>query len=86
MLPHCLPWATIVILIAVASSLSSASPMLWCAEALTLRANDRAQAMAVRRRLINRLRHGSMFVMSSMMNTLNQPLNGVVLSNSDMMA
>mgnify|MGYP006892999859 CR=1 FL=1 len=27
-----------------------------------------------------------MFVMSAMMNTLNQPLNGVVLSNGDVMA
>ena len=68
-----LPWATIVILIAVAFTYIVGFALLWCAEALTLRANDGYGVWG-------------MFVMSAMMNTLNQPLNGVVLSNSDVMA
>ena len=61
-----LPWATIVILIAVAFTYIVGFALLWCAEALT--------------------GVWGMFVMSAMMNTLNQPLNGVVLSNGDVMA
>ena len=36
-----LPWATIVILIAVAFTYIVGFALLWCAEALTLRANDK---------------------------------------------
>ena len=53
-----LPWATIVILIAVAFTYIVGFALLWCAKALTLRANDK----------------------------LKPWLNGVVLSNSDVMA
>ena len=37
-----LPWATIVILIAVAFTYIVGFALLWCAEALTLRANRKA--------------------------------------------
>lgn len=81
-----LPWATIVILIAVAFTYIVGFALLWCAEALTLRANDKLKPWLYG--VVGLIGYGvwGMFVMSTMMNTLNQPLNGVVLSNSDVMA
>ena len=81
-----LPWATIVILIAVAFTYIVGFALLWCAEALTLRANDKLKPWLYG--VIGLIGYGvwGMFVMSAMMNTLNQPLNGVVLSNGDVMA
>ena len=60
--------------------------LLWCAEALTLRANDKLKPWLYG--VVGLIGYGvwGMFVMSAMMNTLNQPLNGVVLSNGDVMA
>lgn len=76
-----LPWATIVILIAVAFTYIVGFALLWCAEALTLRANDKLKPWLYG--VVGLTGYGvwGMFVMSAMMNTLNQPLNGVVLSN-----
>ena len=70
-----LPWATIVILIAVAFTYIVGFALLWCAEAWLYG-------------VVGLIGYGvwGMFVMSAMMNTLNQPLNGVVLSNGDVMA
>ena len=81
-----LPWATIVILIAVAFTYIVGFALLWCAEALTLRANDKLKPWLYG--VVGLIGYGvwGMFVMSAMMNTLNQPLNGVVLSNGDVMA
>ena len=81
-----LPWATIVILIAVAFTYVVGFALLWCAEALTLRANDKLKPWLYG--VVGLIGYGvwGMFVMSAMMNTLNQPLNGVVLSNGDVMA
>ena len=78
-----LPWATIVILIAVAFTYIVGFALLWCAEALTLRANDKLKPWLYG--VVGLIGYGvwGMFVMSAMMNTLNQPLNGVVLSNGD---
>ena len=76
-----LPWATIVILIAVAFTYIVGFALLWCAEALTLRANDKLKPW-----LYGVIGLIGYVVMSAMMNTLNQPLNGVVLSNGDVMA
>ena len=78
-----LPWATIVILIAVAFTYIVGFALLWCAEALTLRANDKLKPWLYG--VVGLIGYG-VFVMSAMMNTLNQPLNGVVLSNGDVMA
>ena len=77
-----LPWATIVILIAVAFTCIVGFALLWCAEALTLRANDKLKPWLYG--VVGLIGYGvwGMFVMSAMMNTLN----GVVLSNSDVMA
>ena len=73
-----LPWATIVILIAVAFTYIVGFALLWCAEALTLRANDKLKPWLYR--VVGLIGYGvwGMFVMSAMMNTLNQPLNGVM--------
>ena len=81
-----LPWATIVILIAVAFTYIVGFALLWCAEALTLRANDKLKPWLYG--VVGLIGYGvwGRFVMSTMMNTLSQPLNGVVLSNSDVMA
>ena len=81
-----LPWATIVILIAVAFTYIVGFALLWCAEALTLRANDKLKPWLYG--VVGLIGYGvwGMFVMSAMMNTLNQPLNGVVLSNGDVFA
>ena len=72
-----LPWATIVILIAVAFTYIVGFALLWCAEALTLRANDKLKPWLYG--VVGLIGYGvwGMFVMSAMMNTLNQPLNGV---------
>ena len=73
-----LPWATIVILIAVAFTYIVGFALLWCAEALTLRANDKLKPWLYG--VVGLIGYGvwGMFVMS--------PLNGVVLSNGDVMA
>ena len=74
-----LPWATIVILIAVAFTYIVGFALLWCA-------NDKLKPWLYG--VVGLIGYGvwGMFVMSAMMNTLNQPLNGVVLSNGDVMA
>ena len=68
-----LPWATIVILIAVAFTYIVGFALLWCAEALTLRANDKLKPWLYG--VVGLIGYGvwGMFVMSAMMNTLNQP-------------
>ena len=74
-----LPWATIVILIAVAFTYIVGFALLWCAEALTLRANDKLKPWLYG--VVGLIGYGvwGMFVMSAMMNS-------VVLSNGDVMA
>ena len=66
-----LPWATIVILIAVAFTYIVGFALLWCAEALTLRANDKLKPWLYG--VVGLIGYGvwGMFVMSAMMNTLN---------------
>ena len=75
-----LPWATIVILIAVAFTYIVGFALLWCAEALTLRANDKLKPWLYG--VVGLIGYGvwGMFVMSAMMNTLNQPPNGDVMA------
>ena len=64
-----LPWATIVILIAVAFTYIVGFALLWCAEALTLRANDKRKPWLYG--VVGLIGYGvwGMFVMSAMMNT-----------------
>ena len=81
-----LPWMTIVVLVAVAFAYIVGFALLWCAEALTMRAKDRIKPWLYGG--VGLIGYGiwGMFVMSAMMNSLNQPLNGTVLPNSDVMA
>ena len=61
-----LPWATIVILIAVAFTYIVGFALLWCAEALTLRANDKLKPWLYG--VVGLIGYGvwGMFVMSAM--------------------
>ena len=80
-----LPWATIVILTPWRSPTRRLRPVVVC------RSPDPACQRQTKPWLygvVGLIGYGvwGMFVMSAMMNTLNQPLNGVVLSNGDVMA
>lgn len=81
-----LPWVTVMVLIAVAFSYVVGFALLWCSEALTMRMKDAFKPWTYG--VVGLLGYGiwGMFVMSAMMNSLNQPLNGVVLANGDVIA
>lgn len=81
-----LPWMTVMVLIAVAFSYVVGFALLWCSEALTMRMKDAFKPWAYG--VVGLLGYGiwGMFVMSAMMDSLNQPLNGVVLANGDVIA
>lgn len=81
-----LPWMTVVVLVAVAFTYVVGFALLWCAEALTLRMNDKLKPWMCG--IVGLIGYGiwGLFVMSAMMNSLDQPLNGVVLANSDVIA
>lgn len=80
------PWAAMVVLIAVSFSYIVGFALLWCAEAFTMRMNSRFRPWAYA--VVGLIGYGiwGLFVMTATMNSLNQPLNGVVLSNADVMA
>lgn len=81
-----LPWMTVVVLIAVAFTYIVGFALLWCAEAFTIRMNDKLKPWMYGG--VGLIGYGiwGLFVMSAMMNSLNQPLNGVVLPNGDILA
>ncbi|MBT1180523.1 cadmium transporter [Bifidobacterium sp. CP2] len=81
-----LPWALLVTLVAVAYTYVVGFALLWCVESFTLRMRDKFKPFAYG--VVGAIGYGiwGLFVMSSLMNSLDQPLNGVVLSNGDVLA
>lgn len=80
------PWMAVVVLVAVAFTYVIGFALLWCAEAFTGRMQSKFKPWAYG--VVGLIGYGiwGLFVMSATMNSLNQPLNGVVLPNSDVMA
>lgn len=80
------PWALMVVLVAVAFTYIVGFALLWCVESFTLRMREKFRPIAYG--VVGALGYGvwGMLVMSSLMNSLDQPLNGVVLSNGDIAA
>ncbi|NMM98268.1 cadmium transporter [Bifidobacterium olomucense] len=81
-----LPWTLAVVFVAVAFSYVVGFALLWCAESLTVRAKESVRPWVYA--AVGAIAYGvwGMLVMSSLMNSLDQPLNGVVLANGDVMA
>ncbi|MBT1172960.1 cadmium transporter [Bifidobacterium sp. MA2] len=80
------PWALMVVLVAVAFTYVVGFALLWCVESFTLRMRERFRPVAYG--VVGAIGYGvwGLFVMSSLMNSLDQPLNGVVLSNGEIAA
>ncbi|KAA8819969.1 cadmium transporter [Bifidobacterium rousetti] len=80
------PWALMVTLVAVAFTYVVGFALLWCVESFTLRMREKFKPIAYG--VVGAIGYGvwGMFVMSSLMNSLDQPLNGVVLANGDIAA
>lgn len=80
------PWALLVVFVAVAYTYVVGFALLWCVESITLRMRDKSKPFAYG--LVGAIGYGvwGLFVMTSVMNTLDQPLNGVVLANGDVAA
>ncbi|NEG55712.1 cadmium transporter [Bifidobacterium platyrrhinorum] len=80
------PWALVVTFVAVAYTYVVGFAILWCVESFTLRMRDKFKPVAYG--VIGAIGYGvwGLFVMTSVMNSLDQPLNGVVLSNGDVVA
>ena len=76
-----LPWVSMVALIAVMFSYVVGFALLWCAEAFTRRMRERYKPLAYG--LVGMVGYAvwGLAVMTSLMNALDQPLNGTVLSN-----
>ncbi|NMM93538.1 cadmium transporter [Bifidobacterium oedipodis] len=81
-----LPWMSIVVLIAVAFAYIVGFALLWCAESFTNRMREQFKPWAYG--VVGLIGYGiwGLFVMSATMNSLNQPLNGVVLANGEVAA
>ena len=81
-----LPWMAVVVLVAVGFTYVVGFALLWCAEAFTGRMKTIFKPWAYG--VVGLIGYGilGLFLMSSVLNSLDQPLNGVVLANSDIMA
>lgn len=81
-----LPWMCMVVFIAVAFTYVVSFALLWCAEAYTGRMRERFTPLVYGVvGLIGYALWGAL-VMTSLMNALDQSLNGTVLSNSNVIA
>ncbi|PLS29476.1 cadmium transporter [Bifidobacterium parmae] len=80
------PWALVVTFVAVAYTYVVGFALLWCVESFTLRMRDKFKPIAYG--VVGAIGYGvwGLFVMTSVMNSLDQPLNGVVLANGDVAA
>ncbi|MBW3095214.1 cadmium transporter [Bifidobacterium sp. 64T4] len=80
------PWMCVVLFVAVAFTYVVGFALLWCAESFTLRMKERFRALAYG--VVGFIGYGvwGLLVMTSLMNSIGQPLNGVVLSNGSVLA
>lgn len=80
------PWALVVTFVAVAYTYVVGFALLWCVESFTLRMRDKFKPFAYG--VVGAVGYGiwGLFVMTSVMNSLDQPLNGIVLANGDVAA
>ena len=80
------PWMCVTPAVAVVFTYVVGFALLWCAESFTLRMKARFRPLVYG--VVGFIGYGvwGLLVMTSMMNSIGQPLNGVVLANGDVLA
>ena len=80
------PWMCVTLAVAVVFTYVVGFALLWCAESFTLRMKARFRPLVYG--VVGFIGYGvwGLLVMTSMMNSIGQPLNGVVLANGDVLA
>ena len=80
------PWMCVMLAVAVIFTYVVGFALLWCAESFTLRMRAKFKPLAYG--VVGLIGFGvwGLLVGTSLLNSIGQPLNGVVLSNGDVMA